>query len=66
MVNIMNYSIYIYAIVLFCTVFALSGINYTNLFKTKHIVEAKILIMILALAISFCASEFIIKFIESF
>ena len=60
----MNYKIYIYALMLFVTSFAFSGINYTNVFKKGHIIEAKILVMLIVLGVSYMASRFIIDFIE--
>lgn len=60
----MNYKVYIYAFMLIVTVYALSGINYNNFFKTKHVLEAKIFIMLVAMSISYLASMYIISFIE--
>ena len=60
----MNYKLLIYAFMLLATVFALSGINYTGLFKTNHKIEARILIILIAMSISYLASQFIITFIE--
>ncbi len=60
----MSYKIYIYAFMLLTTIFALSGINYTGFFKTNHKIEAKVLIVLIAMSISYLASQFIISFIE--
>ncbi len=60
----MDYKVYIYALMLIVTVFSLSGINFNDFFKKNHIIEAKIFVMLIALAISFLASEFIIMIIE--
>lgn len=64
MENIMDYRVFIYIIMLFITMFCLSGINYTGFFKTKHELEAKLFILITSLGISYIASQFIINFIE--
>ena len=64
MVNIMDYKVFIYIIMLFITTFCLSGINYTGFFKIKHELEAKLFILIISLGISYIASRFIIDFIE--
>ena len=61
----MNYKIYIYAFMLFVTIFALSGINYTGLFKKNHIIEAKVLIVLIAMGLSYLAASYIISFIEA-
>ena len=57
----MNYKIYIYAIMLFVSMFALSGINYTGIFKKDHIIEAKIMIILLALSLAYLSGCFIIS-----
>lgn len=66
MVNIMNYKVFIYIIMLFATVYSISGINFTGFFKVKHELEAKLFVMILSLGISYIATRFIIEFIELF
>lgn len=60
----MSYKVFIYAFMLLTTIFSLSGINYTSFFKKNHAFEAKIFVILIALSISFLASEFIINFIE--
>ena len=60
----MNYKIYIYAIMLLTTTFSLSGINFTGFFRTNHKIEARIFIVLVAMAISYLASEFIINVIN--
>ena len=64
MANIMDNKVYIYMIMLFLTSFALSGINYNNLFKANHKIEARIFVMLIALAISYLAARFIIDFLN--
>jgi uncharacterized membrane protein YwzB len=49
---------------LLTTIFALSGINYNGLFRTNHKIEARIFIILIAMAISYLSSQFIISFIE--
>ena len=60
----MNYKLLIYAFMLLATIYALSGINYTGFFRTNHKTEASVLIILVAMAISYLASQFIIVFIE--
>lgn len=60
----MNYRIYIYTFMLLVTAFALSGINFDNLFKKNHIIESRIIVLLIVLSISYLASQFIINFIE--
>lgn len=61
----MSYKVYIYAIMLFITAFSLSGLNFNNVFKKDHILEAKILMVLIILSISYLSSSFIISFIEA-
>ena len=58
------YKMFIYAFMLLTTIFSLSGINYTNFFRKDHLLEARIFIVIVALGLSYLASEFIINFIN--
>ena len=60
----MDYRIYIYALMLFATTYAFSGINFNNIFRTNHKLEAKVFVMILILGVSYISSRFIIDFIE--
>lgn len=59
-----NYKIFIYIVVTLATAFALSGINFNNLFKKERIVEAKIFIILITLSLSYLATNFIINFLE--
>lgn len=60
----MNYKIYLYAICVFLSIFALSGINYEKFIKTNKIIETKILIMILALIMGYLLTNLIVEFLE--
>ncbi len=62
----MNYRAIVYVIVLFATTFAVSGINFTGFFRTKHEIEAKVFVALIIMGISYAASQFIISFIEAF
>ena len=66
MVNIMDYRVYIYALMLFATTFAFSGININSIFRKGHVIEARIFLMLLIASVSYLASRFIISFIECF
>ena len=66
MVNIMNYKVLIYVLMLFLSIFALSGINFTGFFKLKHELEAKIFVMISSFGLAYVSSEFLIKLVELF
>jgi uncharacterized membrane protein YwzB len=60
----MNYKIYLYIIIGFTTMFALSGINFNNLFHQSKAIEAKIFVMILGLSITYLVTNFIYDFIS--
>ncbi|MBP5684779.1 MAG: DUF1146 domain-containing protein [Bacilli bacterium] len=60
----MNYKLLIYAFMLIATVFAMTGINYTGFFRTNHKTEAKLFVILVAMAISYLASQFVLSFIE--
>ena len=62
----MDYKIFVYAISLFISVFAFSGINFNNFFRTNHRLEARIFVMLLIISVSYLVSEFIINFVEAF
>ncbi len=60
----MNYKIFIYVITLFCSIFALSGINFDRFIKTNKALEARILVILLALSISYLTTNFISDFLS--
>ena len=61
----MSYKVYIYAFMFLLTTFAYSGINFTGLFKINHQIEAKVFVMLIIMATSYLASQFVISFIQS-
>ena len=64
MVINMNYRTYIYIVSVLLSTFAISGINFTNVFRKNKQVEAKILVVMLSLALGYLVGTFIITFIE--
>lgn len=62
----MDYKVFVYAISLFVTVFAFSGINFNNFFRINHKLEARVFVMLLIISVSYLVSSFIISFIETF
>ena len=60
----MNYKIYFYAIFMFLSIYILSGINIEKIMKKNKIVEAKLLIMILSIALSYIVTNFIFDFVN--
>ena len=60
----MNYKILIYIFMLFVSIFALSSINYEKIIKKNKIIETKILVMTLALALAYLSTNFILAFLS--
>lgn len=62
--NIMNYKAYIYIITLLLSAFAASGINFDNFIKTNKAIEARVLVILISVAMSYLATNFITDFIS--
>ena len=60
----MNYKAYIYIITLFMSIFALSGINFDGFIKTNKAIEARLLVILLSITISYLVTNFIVDFIN--
>lgn len=60
----MNFKTYIYIVSVLLSTFAVSGINFNNLFRKNKVVEARVLIVLLVLALGYLVGSFIITFIE--
>ena len=60
----MNYKAYIYVITLLISIFALSGVNFDGFIKTNKAIEARILVILLSLGLSYLTTNFITDFIS--
>ena len=60
----MNYKTYIYIVSVLLSTFAISGINFTNVFRKNKEIEAKILVVLLSIALGFLVGSFVIEFID--
>jgi uncharacterized integral membrane protein (TIGR02327 family) len=60
----MRFKAYIYVITMLLSAFALSGINFDHLIKTNHKIEAKIIVILLSIALSYLVTNFITDFID--
>jgi len=60
----MNYKIYIYAITLFISIFALSGVNFDSFLKQGKVIEARIIVILIAIATSYLVTNFITDFLS--
>lgn len=64
MVHIMDYKIYVYVISIFISAFAISGINFNNVFRKNKVIEARVLILLLSLALGYLVGSLVISFIN--
>ena len=60
----MNYKAYIYIVSVMLSVFALSGINFDGFIKSKKVIEARILVVLLSLALGYLVTNFITDFMN--
>jgi uncharacterized integral membrane protein (TIGR02327 family) len=60
----MNYKAYIYIFSVMLSVFALSGINFDGFIKSKKVIEARILVVLLSLALGYLVTNFITDFMN--
>ncbi|HAB65930.1 MAG TPA: hypothetical protein DCE23_01050 [Firmicutes bacterium] len=60
----MNYKAYIYVITLFLSIYSLSGVNFDRFFKTNKALEARIIVLILAVCMSYLLTNFITDFMS--
>lgn len=59
----MDYKIYVYVISIFVSAFALSGINFNNVFRKNRVIEARVLVLLLSLALGYLVGSLVISFI---
>ncbi len=64
MVHIMSYKVYIYVITLMMSIYATSGINFDGFIKTNKAIEARVLVILLSIALSYLSTNFIYDFIS--
>ncbi len=58
------YKVLIYTFSVLISVFALSGVNFNNVFKKNYKNEAKVLIFILSISLGYLLGSFIIEFLN--
>ncbi len=61
----MSYKIYIYILMLLLSAFALSGVNFDHIIKSRYKNEARVLAFLLILSLAYASSTFIINIIEA-
>lgn len=60
----MNYQVLLYIAMILLSVYSLSGLNIGHLFKTNHVLEAKIFIIIISVIMGYLLTNFVLNFIE--
>ena len=60
----MDYKIYIYVICIFISAYALSGINFNNVFRKNRVIEARLLVLLLSLALGYLVGSLVISFVS--
>lgn len=60
----MNYKAIIYVITLFFSIFAISGINFDGFIKKNKALEARILVLLLSVSLSYLLTNFITDFVD--
>lgn len=60
----MNYKICLYALFLFLGIFVMSGINFEHIMKKNKVLEAKMLVMISSIIISYILTNFVWDFLR--
>lgn len=60
----MNYKVFLYAIFLFVSIFIFSGLNLEALMKKNKIIEMRLLIITLSIALSYLLTNFVCDFLN--
>ena len=60
----MSYKVYVYVITLMMSIYATSGINFDGFIKKNKAIEARVLVILLSVALSYLATNFITDFIS--
>ncbi len=57
-------SVFIYIVSILLSTFAVSGINFNNVFKKNYKFEAKIFVILISLALGYLVGSFLIDFLN--
>lgn len=60
----MNYKMYLYAVLVFFSIFILSGINFEKIMKKGKEIEAKLLVMSLSCGLAYLLTNFVLDFLN--
>ena len=60
----MSYKVFLYVITLMLSIYATSGINFDGFIKTNKAIEARVLVILISIALSYLSTNFIYDFIS--
>ena len=60
----MSYKVFLYVITLMLSIYATSGINFDGFIKKNKAIEARVLVILMSIALSYLATNFIYDFIS--
>ena len=60
----MDYKIVLYIVFTFVVAFALSGVNFNAIIKKDKLIEARVLVVILSLALGYLLTNFVVAFVN--
>ena len=60
----MNYKVFIYVITLMMSIYATSGINFDGFIKKNKAIEARVLVILMSIGLSYLATNFITDFLS--
>ena len=60
----MNYKVVLYIIFTFLSAYSIAGINFNGLFKKNKVIEARILVIFLSIALGYLVTNFVIDFLN--
>ena len=61
----MNYKIYIYIFSVLLSVFSLTSINFEKFIRKNRVIETRILVILLGMALGYLVTNFIVDFLSS-
>lgn len=60
----MNYKIYFYAMFLFFSIFIFSGVNFEKIMKKDKVIESRLIVISLSMALSYLLTNFTFDFLN--
>lgn len=60
----MDYKIILYIVFTFVAAFGISGINFNGIIKKDKVIEARVLVVVLSLALGYLLTNFVVDFVN--